>query len=95
MVEGEVKFTIKSAKYVLCEVDNATLTLKLDDFVVSAINNYDYDNFINLVNKINKDNVLSSLEELIEANNELENINVDNVSRDDVKAALALLETLP
>ena len=94
VVEGEVKFTIKSAKYVLSEVDNATLTLKLDDFVVSAINDYDYDTFINLVNKINKDNVLSSLEELIEANNELENINVDTVSRDDVKAALALLEDL-
>ena len=90
--EGEVNIEIISIEYEFSEIEGVVIPVELDPIKFNAKVDYDFDNFINLVNKVDKDNILTTLEELNTANQELANFDQANVTREDVLAAIKTLD---
>ena len=91
LVEGNINIAIETDEFSLSSAKDVKLKIGLKDISVTSINAYDFDNFINLVNKIDENNVLSTIDELMIALDELKNINLDTVTRPDVIASIEKL----
>ena len=92
LVDGEIQMQAKCNDIVSLEDESIVMSIDLDNVNLTSSTNVNYDNFIDLVNKINKDNVLSSLKDLMAANEELNTFNRDNIDRTDVLQALEKLD---
>ena len=92
LVDGEIQMQAKCNDIVSLEDETIVMSIDLGNVTLTSVTNVNYDNFIALVNKINKDNILSSLKDLMAANEELNTFNRDNVDRTDVLQALEKLD---
>ena len=92
LVDGEIQMQAKCNDIVSLEDETMVMSIDLGNVTLTSVTNVNYENFIALVNKINKDNILSSLKDLMAANEELNTFNRDNVDRTDVIQALEKLD---
>ena len=85
--DGEIKLQAKCLDVLL--TDNETkVSFGLGEISLTSITNINYDKFLNIMSKVDENDVLSSLKDLMEANEEATVFNIEKIDRTDVLEAL-------
>ena len=90
--DGNISIEGKCIELVSSEDETMKSSFGLNTIELKSTTSVNYDNFISLVNKLDENNILSSLQDLFAANEELKTFNKDTIDQPSVLQAIEKLE---